>query len=55
MPVYIVSDLHGAVDDLRKAVPEGATLLLLGDLLNLLDYITMTRDPGRGLLGRSSR
>ena len=42
MSVYVVSDLHGAADDLRKAVPEGATLLLLGDLINFLDYISMT-------------
>lgn len=42
MAIYVVSDLHGAADDLRKAVPEGSTLLLLGDLLNLLDYTTMT-------------
>lgn len=42
MAVYVVSDLHGASDELRKAVPEGATLLLLGDLINLLDYISMT-------------
>lgn len=40
--IYVVSDLHGAPDDLRKAVPEGSTLLLLGDLINLLDYISMT-------------
>ena len=42
MAIYLVSDLHGATDDLKKAVPEGSTLLLLGDLLNLLDYLTMT-------------
>jgi Icc-related predicted phosphoesterase len=42
MSVYIVSDLHGAVDDLRKAVPEGAALVLLGDLINFLDYFSMT-------------
>jgi len=42
MAIYVVSDLHGAADDLKKAVPEGSTLLLLGDLLNLLDYTTMT-------------
>lgn len=41
-PIFIVSDLHGAADDLRKAVPEGATLVLLGDLINFLDYINMT-------------
>lgn len=39
--IYVVSDLHGAHDDLRKAVPEGSTLLLLGDLINFLDYTTM--------------
>ncbi|MDP9068950.1 MAG: metallophosphoesterase [Actinomycetota bacterium] len=42
MSIYVVSDLHGAVDALRKAVPEGSTLLLLGDLVNFLDYISMT-------------
>jgi Icc-related predicted phosphoesterase len=42
MAIYIVSDLHGATDALRKAVPEGATLLLLGDLINFIDYIEMT-------------
>jgi Icc-related predicted phosphoesterase len=40
--VYVVSDLHGTPDALRKAVPEGATLLLLGDLINFLDYTSMT-------------
>ena len=39
--VYVVSDLHGASDELAKAVPEGATLLLLGDLINFLDYTSM--------------
>jgi Icc-related predicted phosphoesterase len=39
--IYVVSDLHGAADNLRKAIPEGATLLLLGDLINFLDYSTM--------------
>lgn len=42
MAIYVVSDLHGASDALRKAVPEGATLLLLGDLINFLDYTSMT-------------
>ena len=42
MAIYVVSDLHGASDALRKAVPEGSTLVLLGDLVNFLDYITMT-------------
>ena len=42
MAIYVVSDLHGASDALRKAVPEGSTLVLLGDLVNFLDYISMT-------------
>ncbi len=42
MPVYVIADLHGASDALKDAVPEGATLLLLGDLVNFLDYISMT-------------
>ena len=42
MSIYLVSDLHGSADALAKAVPEGATLLLLGDLINFLDYTTMT-------------
>ena len=40
--VYVVSDLHGAAGDLRAAVPAGDTLVLLGDLINFLDYINMT-------------
>jgi Icc-related predicted phosphoesterase len=40
--IYVVSDLHGSADDLTKAVPEGSTLLLLGDLINFIDYLTMT-------------
>lgn len=42
MAVYVVSDLHGATDALRKAVPEGSSLLLLGDLVHFLDYLEMT-------------
>ncbi|MEA2461640.1 MAG: hypothetical protein QOH90_1817 [Actinomycetota bacterium] len=42
MSIYVVSDLHGAVDSLRKALPKGSTLLLLGDLLNFVDYLSMT-------------
>jgi len=42
MSIYLVSDLHGSADALAKTVPEGATLLLLGDLINFLDYTTMT-------------
>lgn len=42
MPVYVVADLHGAASDLKEAVPPGGPLLLLGDLVNFLDYISMT-------------
>lgn len=41
MSIYVVSDLHGAPAALPDAVPRGATLLLLGDLINFLDYSTM--------------
>ena len=40
--MYVVSDLHGASDALTKAVPEGASLVLLGDLINFIDYTSMT-------------
>lgn len=42
MAIFVVSDLHGAPDALKKAVPEGATLLLLGDLINFIDYTSMS-------------
>ena len=42
MSIYVISDLHGAPDALRQAVPVGSTLLMLGDLINFLDYISMT-------------
>lgn len=42
MAIFVVSDLHGALDELKKAVPEGATLLLLGDLINFVDYFSLT-------------
>ena len=36
--IYVISDLHGAVGALSAAVPKEAVLVLLGDLVNLLDY-----------------
>lgn len=42
MAIYVVSDLHGAVPDLDAAMGEDGVLLLLGDLINLLDYTTKT-------------
>jgi Icc-related predicted phosphoesterase len=40
--IYLVADLHGAAEELNRAVPPGATLLLLGDLINFIDYNSMT-------------
>lgn len=41
MTARIVSDLHSAVDALRREVQPEDTLLLLGDLVNIIDYSTM--------------
>src|SRR5919108_4592107 len=41
MPVKVVSDLHSATDALRRTVAPHDTLLLLGDLVNIIDYLTM--------------
>ncbi len=38
--MYIVSDVHGAHDALARLAPRGATVLVLGDLVNLVDYRT---------------
>lgn len=40
MAVKVVSDLHGATDALRSRVHPDDTLLLLGDLINVIDYFT---------------
>jgi Icc-related predicted phosphoesterase len=40
--IYVVSDLHGSASALADAVPRGATLLLLGDLINFIDYRSMS-------------
>jgi Icc-related predicted phosphoesterase len=39
--VKIVSDLHSRVDALREEVAPDDTLLLLGDLVNIVDYTAM--------------
>jgi Icc-related predicted phosphoesterase len=39
--VLLVSDVHGAFDDLARVASQGETLLVLGDLLNFVDYRTM--------------
>jgi Icc-related predicted phosphoesterase len=43
--VLIVSDVHGAFDALAEVASEGEPLLVLGDLLNFIDYRT-----GEGLI-----
>lgn len=41
MAVKIVSDLHSAVDALKREISPDDTLLLLGDLINIIDYTMM--------------
>ncbi len=38
--VLIVSDVHGEFDALARLAQSGETLLILGDLINLMDYRT---------------
>jgi Icc-related predicted phosphoesterase len=38
--LLLVSDVHGAFDDLARVAARGETLLVLGDLINLMDYRT---------------
>lgn len=40
MKLLVVSDIHGAFDALEEVAGRGETLLILGDLINLLDYRT---------------
>jgi Icc-related predicted phosphoesterase len=39
--IHVISDLHGATDRLAEAAVGCDTLLVLGDLINVLDYHTM--------------
>jgi Icc-related predicted phosphoesterase len=39
--MLIVSDVHGAFDHLARLATAGETLLILGDLINYVDYRTM--------------
>ncbi len=43
--MIVVSDVHGEFDALRRLADTGETLLVLGDMLNLMDYRT-----GEGLI-----
>jgi Icc-related predicted phosphoesterase len=36
--IRIISDVHGAVDALRRIAPGDSPLLVLGDLINFIDY-----------------
>jgi Icc-related predicted phosphoesterase len=38
--VLVVSDVHGAFDDLARVIGTGEVVLVLGDLINLMDYRT---------------
>ena len=41
MRIKVISDLHGAVEHLRDAGSDCDALFVLGDLINVLDYLTM--------------
>ena len=47
--MLLVSDVHGAVEPLRRVVDAGEPLLVLGDLINFIDY----RD-GSGIIAEVS-
>lgn len=36
--MLLISDVHGAVEPLRRVVAQGGPLLILGDLINFIDY-----------------
>jgi Icc-related predicted phosphoesterase len=39
--MLLVADVHGAADHLRRVAAAGETVLVLGDLINFIDYRTM--------------
>ncbi|RCW44050.1 Icc-related predicted phosphoesterase [Halopolyspora algeriensis] len=47
MRVHVVSDVHGNVEDLKRAGEGADALVVLGDLIDFVDY----HDHGRGILG----
>ncbi|WP_448388520.1 metallophosphoesterase family protein [Microbacterium aurum] len=47
MKVSVVSDIHGNFDDLARVAETAEQLVVLGDLLDYIDYY----DPGGGVLG----
>jgi Icc-related predicted phosphoesterase len=48
MRVHVISDVHGATDALARAGDGADALVVLGDLIDYVDY----RDPAGGILGR---
>jgi Icc-related predicted phosphoesterase len=48
MRVHVVSDVHGAAEALARAGDGADALIVLGDLVDFVDY----RDPAGGILGR---
>ncbi|HVL85947.1 MAG TPA: metallophosphoesterase [Pseudonocardia sp.] len=48
MRVHVVSDVHGDVEGLARAGDGADALVVLGDLVEFVDY----HDPSRGILGR---
>jgi Icc-related predicted phosphoesterase len=48
MRVHVVSDIHGNAEALRRAGDRADALLVLGDLVDFVDY----HDPTRGIIGR---
>ncbi|MDT7715221.1 MAG: hypothetical protein QOH09_1213, partial [Pseudonocardiales bacterium] len=47
MRVHVVSDVHGNVDALARAGAGADALLVLGDLIDFVNY----HDPSAGILG----
>lgn len=47
MLVSVVSDVHGNIDGLKRAADEAELLVVLGDLLEYVDYY----EPSNGILG----
>jgi len=48
MRVHVVSDVHGRTEALARAGDGADALVVLGDLVDFVDYV----DPTRGILGR---
>ena len=48
MRVHVVSDVHGHTEALARAGEGADALVVLGDLVDFVDY----SDPTRGILGR---